>query len=178
LPSDEAVRLADFGDEGGEAPSASTGPAGPRDSRSDLGELRPAASSARSARGTRTIKFGRFTLSKVYSKGVQCGWAADCDRHTSHLDPEARCRTQLTYGGVRTTRLSDEEILRGLKRWLVYGYTIACTKEEAIAEGEAEEDQELTQIQKHLKIGPRKCAEESPDEDEDLEDVAEALEGT
>jgi len=116
----------------------------------------------RAAYGSRTIPFGErtgFTLYPIYSEGVEVGWGADCGKHKDADTPHLRCRARLWYG-VRQP-VTEEQAVRGLKRWLLYGTAIATSSP--------------TGKTTHMLIKPRACALEPDDPEEDLEKAVDFL---
>lgn len=100
--------------------------------------------------------WGPFTISKLLRQGVHVGWGATCRRHR---DPGKRtqCQTTIHFRGRGDDRvLTDDECVLGLKRWLIYGFTIS--------------DAHPTPRAEHISYNPRMLALMEPDPDEDLEE--------
>ena len=97
----------------------------------------------------------------VVLTGVQIGWGAECGKHNNSDDePGIKCRAQLWYG--KHHPMSDEKVIRGLKRWLVWGLTMQFTDP-------------TKHRHEHLALRPRTCAREPTDDEEDLEDEVDIL---
>ena len=114
-----------------------------------------AAAPPRAAPYARTVGFGRFTLSRISSRGRQIGWGANCNRHRN-VDDRNSCRAHLVYGAVNP--LTDEQCIRGLQKWIILGFTILPN--DPTAPGART---------RHKQISARMLAETPPGDDEDLD---------
>lgn len=64
--------------------------------------------------------FGPHTIVELWSKGTHTGFSIWCHRH-SNLNDSNECAADMTFG---KEKLSEEEVLQRLKRWVVRGYGI------------------------------------------------------
>ena len=85
----------------------------------EMSELPPEVAVPRAAPGENSEPFGPFIVSKVFRRGVQVGWGATCGKHRDPDFPDRVCKLNRVYGG-----LTDDQLVLGLKRWLVLGHAI------------------------------------------------------
>lgn len=80
----------------------------------------------RSAPGGREeMKWGPFSIARVFMHGAQIGWGCTCGLHLNHSDKKGtRCKKQLLYGQAQ---LTDAACIARLKCWLLSGFVLGAS---------------------------------------------------
>ena len=114
-------------------------------------------------------RHGKFFISVVSRGGGQIGWGATCGHHHDPLRPHLSCKTSITY--AKDGSLTDENMIKGLKRWLLYGLAIP---RKGKGKGKGKDPLQDTKGE-HMKIKARDCALMPDEPGEDLDGNIAAL---
>lgn len=111
----------------------------------------------RAAPGERVlIRFGRFSISEMRASGEIIGYGANCNNHHNPDFPRRYCKSRLQFRKRNKPDLTEDQIIRGLKRWLLYGVSI-------------DNDSHENPQKAHQEIDPYACAALPADPEEDLD---------
>ena len=123
-----------------------------------------AAGQARAAAGMRAVDVWHgFTISELHTGGLQVGWEISCGRHSNGDGDPYLCKKSITFGsGIgRSVRLTDEQCITGLKRWVLNGIAMVG----------------VNARDRHLDVNARLLARTPPVDGEDLDGEAVLLLG-
>ena len=122
------------------------------------GPAPPVPPPPRVGRGDRMTPFGRFSLSRYCPGGELKGIGGNCNQHRNPEFPSRYCKCLLTFNPRGKPAITEEQAIRGVKRWLIYGADLA-------------EDEQTD----HKAISPYDCAMLPYDPDEDLDELVRVL---
>ena len=114
---------------------------------------------ARAGRGDRMLRFGKFSLSRFMPGGVLAGYGANCNAHKDPRFPKRACKILLTFKKRGHPDLTEEQVIKGCKRWLIYGIELGANE----------------QVRHKTEATPLECALMPDDPAEDLDALAQLL---